>query len=127
MSRYLLSNVLAVVGALIGGTLGFYTFGWLYDHHYYGPMIPGAFLGLGSGLLARHYSLLRGILCGVSAFLLSLFTEWWFRWSGEDQGLQGFLGNLSGMTWAMIVGGSLIAFWVSKDAERIGRGRRPVE
>ena len=41
----------------IGGVLGFYTFGWLEDHGFYGLAIPGAFLGLGCGLLAQHRSI----------------------------------------------------------------------
>jgi hypothetical protein len=127
MSPYLISHLLGLVGALIGGTLGFYTFGWLHDHGYYGPMIPGAFLGLGSGLLARHHSLVRGVLCGVAAIGLSLFTEWWFRPFLADHSFQYLVHNLNTVTWGMIAAGSVIAFWVSKDADRLFGSRRPVE
>ena len=41
-----------------------------------GLMIPGAFLGLGCSLLARHPSIVRGVFCGIAALGLSLFTEW---------------------------------------------------
>ena len=52
MSRHLIiSNVLGLVGAIVGGVLGFYTFGWLLSYGFYGLMIPGAFLGLGCSLL----------------------------------------------------------------------------
>ena len=61
MKRLLISNLLGLVGAAIGGVLGFYTFGWLEDHGFYGLAIPGAFLGLGCGLLAQHRSRPRGI------------------------------------------------------------------
>ena len=53
MSRYLISNLLGLVGAIAGGVLGFYTFGWLSRQGFYGLIIPGAFLGLGCSLLAR--------------------------------------------------------------------------
>lgn len=41
MPRQLISNLLGLVGAGIGGVLGFYTFGWLVGQGFYGPMIPG--------------------------------------------------------------------------------------
>ena len=52
MTRLLISNMLGLVGAIIGGVLGFYTFAWLEDKGFYGLAIPGAFLGLGCGMLA---------------------------------------------------------------------------
>jgi hypothetical protein len=131
MSRYLISNLLGLVGAIVGGTLGFYTFRWLLSYGYYGPMIPGAFLGLGSGLLARHNSVVRGVLCGIAALGLSLFSEYWCRPFLADDSFQYFVSHLTSLTpitWGMIAGGSLIAFWVGKDAG-IGRfgARRPAE
>ena len=44
----------ALIGAVIGGVLGYYTFKWILDHGFYGMMIPGGLLGLGCGLLAQH-------------------------------------------------------------------------
>ena len=61
MARHLISNLLGLVGAIIGGVLGFYTFGWLFEHGFYGLMIPGALLGLGCSLLAQHPSSTRGL------------------------------------------------------------------
>src|SRR5262245_61520359 len=79
MRSILISNMLGLVGAIIGGVLGFYTFRWLVGHGFYGLAIPGAFLGLGCSLLARHSSIPRGIACGVAALVLSLYTEWTFQ------------------------------------------------
>ena len=76
MPRHLISNLLGLVGAVIGGALGFYTFGWLLGQGFYGLMIPGALLGLGCSLLAQHPSTIRGILCGLAALGLGLYTEW---------------------------------------------------
>ena len=50
MPRLLISNMLGLVGALLGGVLGFYTFGWVLEHGFLGLMIPGALLGLGCSL-----------------------------------------------------------------------------
>ncbi len=36
MPRYLISNLLGLVGAVIGGVLGFYTFRWLHGQGFYG-------------------------------------------------------------------------------------------
>ena len=56
MKRQLISNLLGLVGAAVGGVVGFYTFGWLEHYGFYGLAIPGSFLGLGCGLLAQHRS-----------------------------------------------------------------------
>jgi hypothetical protein len=119
MPRYLISNFLGLVGAILGGVVGFYTFSWLWNHAFYGLMIPGAFLGLGCSLLARHVSTVRGVFCGLAALGLSLFTEWWFSPFKADPSFPYFLmhvKDLSPVTFLMIGVGSLIAFWVGKDA-----------
>jgi hypothetical protein len=119
MPRYLVSNLLGIAGAIVGGALGFYIFGWLFDHGFYGLMIPGALLGGGCGLLARHASTTRGIICGVAAAMFALFTEWWFFPFKSDRSLAYFVGHmtsLSPVTWLMIVVGAFIAYWLARDA-----------
>ena len=54
MPRYLISNVLGIVGAVIGGVLGFYTFRWLRGQGFYGLMVPGALIGSGLQLAGQH-------------------------------------------------------------------------
>jgi hypothetical protein len=129
MPRHLISNLLGLVGATIGGVLGFYTFGWIFAQGYYGLMIPGALLGLGCSLLAQHPSTIRGIVCGVAALCLGLFTEWHFRPFAADESLSYFLKNLSGLTpvtLLMLGVGAIIAFWVARDAGFPGiSDRRP--
>ena len=138
MKRLLISNLLGLVGAAIGGVLGFYTFGWLEDHGFYGLAIPGAFLGLGCGLLAQHRSSARGIVCAVAALGLSLFTEWNYHPFLEDNSFSFMVAHLkdkSPVTLLMIGVGTVIAFWVGQDAgfrllpwsrpRRAGRRRRP--
>ena len=130
MPPRLISNLLGLVGAIVGGVLGFYTFGWLYGQGFYGLMIPGAFLGLGCGLLAQHHSVPRGIVCGVAALILALFTEWQFRPFVADTKLSYFvrhLTDLTPVTVLMTVIGAAIAFWVGKDAgfQWLPEARRP--
>jgi hypothetical protein len=119
MPRRLISNLLGLVGAIVGGVLGFYTFGWLVGQGFYGLMIPGAFLGLGCGLLAQHASIPRGIACGVAAAILTVFTEWKFFPFVADTSLPYFVRHLTDLrpvTVLMTVIGAVIAFWVGKDA-----------
>jgi hypothetical protein len=127
MPRYLISNAMGLVGASIGGVLGFYTFGWLFGQGFYGLMVPGALLGLGCSLLAQHQSTTRGILCGLAALGLGLYTEWRFRPFNADESLKYFLTHLtalSSVTLLMIVVGAVIAYWVGGDAGFRGRSDR---
>jgi hypothetical protein len=124
MPRLLISNVLGLVGAVVGGVLGFYIFRWLLGQGFYGLMIPGALLGLGCSLLARHTSMVRGVICGVAALGLALFTDWYFTITNDsflDFVKQGK--SLSGVTLLMTVVGALIAFWVGKDGGLPGYSR----
>jgi hypothetical protein len=130
MPRPLISNLLGLVGAIVGGALGFYTFGWLMGQGFYGLMIPGAFLGLGCGLLAQHSSIARGIVCGVAALILALFTEWQYFPFLADSSLSYFVQHLTDLrpvTILMTVIGAAIAFWVGKDAgfRWLPEGRKP--
>jgi hypothetical protein len=119
MLRYVVSHLLGFVGAVLGGALGFYIFGWLIRHGFYGLMIPGALLGGGCGLLAQHASNERGILCGVAAAVFELYTEWWYSPFIADGSLTYFVNNLSNLgpvTWLMVVIGAFIAYWLGRDA-----------
>ena len=118
MAKLLISYLLGLVGAIVGGVLGFYTFHWLLGHGFYGLAIPGAFLGLGCGLLSRHNSILRGILCGIAALILSLYSEWTYMRFAVDDSFSYMVSHLSDkgpVTSLMIVLGTIIAFWVGKD------------
>lgn len=119
MNRLLISDLLGLIGAAIGGVLGYYTFGWLEYHGFYGLAIPGAFLGLGCGLLAQHRSRPRGIACGVAALALSLFTEWKHHWFLDDDSFLFMVTHMkekSPVTWLMIGIATLVAYWVGQDA-----------
>jgi hypothetical protein len=117
MSAALMSNLRAVVGAIIGGVLGFYTFSWLVYQGFYGLWLPGAFLGLGCGLLSQHCSISRGIICAVAALGLSFLAEWRFFPFLADSSLLymvAHLGQLSSVTVVMMGIGSASAFWLGK-------------
>jgi hypothetical protein len=119
MTRLLVSNLLGLIGAVMGGVLGYYTFQWLEYHNFYGLAIPGACLGLGSGLLAQHRSRLRGVVCAVAALGLSLFIEWKFHYFLKDDSFSYMITHLqdkSPVTWLMIAIGTIVAYWAGQDA-----------
>ena len=129
MARLLISNLLGLVGAIIGGVLGFYTFHWLLGHDFYGLAIPGAFLGLGCGLLSRHNSIARGILCGIAALGLSLYTEWTYMRFAVDDSFSYMVAHFmqkNTVTLIMVALGTMIAFWIGKDGgfKWLSNGRR---
>jgi hypothetical protein len=131
MTRPLFSNLLGLVGAAAGGVMGFYTFGWLEYHGYYGLAIPGAFVGLGCGLLAQHRSLARGIVCGIAGLFAGLYTEWWSHCFLVDNSFWFMVRHLnekSPVTLLMLGIGTVIAFWVGQDAGfRLLPGRRSAQ
>ena len=117
MPRYLVSNLLGLAGAVVGGVVGFYTYKWLANQGIYGKMIPGALLGLGCGLFARHRSIPRGVACGIAALALSLAVEWSYFHSATT--VTEFLTqvkDLGTVDLLMIGGATFIAFWLGKDA-----------
>lgn len=119
MQRLLISNLLGLIGAIGGGVLGYYTFRWLEYHGFYGLAIPGAFVGLGCGLLAQHRSRVRGIACAVAALGLSLYTEWMHHYFLDDPSFVYMVRNIGKkdtVTLLMIAVGTLVAYWTGQDA-----------
>jgi hypothetical protein len=127
MPRHLISNVLGLIGAVVGGVVGYYIFRWLLNHGYYGLIIPGAFVGLGCSLLARHPSIPRGVICGIAALALSLFADW--NVTITDDSFLDFIRNgkvFQPVTLLMTGIATFIAFWIGKDATYRAYRERPV-
>jgi hypothetical protein len=119
MPRHLISILLSLVGAILGGVVGFYTVGWLSGQGFYGMIIPGALLGLGCSLFSPHTSMARGVFCAIAALSLSLFTEWWWYPFNADGSFSYFLNHVKDLPpvkFLMIGIGIAIAFWMGKDA-----------
>ncbi len=112
--------LLGLVGAAVGGALGYFVFGWILSHGFYAMIIPGTALGLGFGLAARRYRIYFGFICAVLALGLGLFTEWRhfpFSANGTFAYFLTHLQQLTPVTWIMIVVGCVFAF-------SFGQGRR---
>jgi len=107
-------DFLVLLGAVIGGGLGYIVFFAFVRRGLYGLALPGGLLGLGAGIF-RTRSKAVPVVCGLMALSLGLFTEWRFAPFVVDGGLGYFVlhvHQLSPLTLIMIGAGTLIGFWV---------------
>jgi hypothetical protein len=115
----LTSYLFALLGATIGGVVGYYLFFWITKQGLYPMVVPGALMGLGCGALSGTKSNVIGIVCALAAVMLGLFIEWRFAPFVNDRSF-GYLlihvHQLRPMTLIMIAVGGLFGFW-------FGRGR----
>ncbi len=118
-TRQIISNTLGLMGAAVGGVLGYYIFLWLIHQGFYGLMIPGALLGLGCSLLSGHRSQIRGVLCAVAGLILGLYSEWHFEWFKPDESftyLATHIHEKGLVTLLMLALGTFFAYGLGKDA-----------
>jgi len=107
------NNLLALLGAAIGGALGYLIFFFFSGNGFYGLIIPGGLLGIGAAVF-KSRSLVIAIVCGLSAVALGLFTEWHFFPFLADGSFGYFLAHfyqLNATTLVMIAVGGAIGFW----------------
>ena len=108
------NNLLALLGALVGGVLGYFAFFWIAEQGFYAMILPGGLLGLGAGIV-RNRSVLVAIVCGLLAIALGVFTEYRFAPFVADESFPYFLAHvfdLKPVTLVMIATGGLIGFWI---------------
>jgi len=126
------NNLLALCGALVGGTLGYFAFSWILAQGFYALVLPGGLLGFGAGIVPNR-SVLVAVVCGLLATALGLFTEYSFRPFVADHSFLYFVSHvyeLQPLTLLMIAVGGLIGFWVPfrrKEERRPGPGGGKVE
>ena len=107
-------NSLALLGAGIGGFLGYMGFFWLAHQGLYGLILPGGLLGMGAGI-ANTRSKYISVVCGLLALALGFFTEWRFAPFAADDSLGYFVSHvheLRPITLLMIAAGALLGFWI---------------
>lgn len=106
--------VRGLVGAIVGGLLGYIVFRLLINRGMYGLMLPGAGIGIGAALMARSRSRTLGILCGIGAVVVGLVAEWSVFPFQADDSLLYFathLHQLTRMTWLLLGFGGLCGWW----------------
>ncbi len=108
------SVIIALLGAALGGVLGYQAFVWILKYGFYAMILPGVLLGLGASF-GRCRLLAIPILCGLAALALGLFTEWRTRPFNADKSLSYFLSHLQDLTpvtWIMVLAGGFLGFWI---------------
>ncbi len=105
-----------LAGAIVGGLVGYFAFRWLSKQGFYGPMLPGALLGIGAGWAARGRSQLLGVVCGFAGLFLGVFSEWMRAPFVDDPSFTFFVAHLREMqnanvTLLMIGLGGAAAYW----------------
>jgi len=115
--------LLGLLGAAIGGCIGYFAFFWIARQGFYALVIPGGLLGIVAGLFTKQRCPPLAIICGIAALLLGLATEWRRAPFAADQSLPYFLTHvhqLSAITLIMIALGSVVAY-----SSALGRNRPP--
>lgn len=97
------SWALGILGAAIGGGVGWFLFGLLYNEGFYALALPGALVGLGFGKLSRRPMIAGGVFCAVLALVLMLMCEWHFRPWLDDESLGYFFSHLHDLTTATLL------------------------
>ncbi len=117
------SLLLGLLGAAVGGTIGYFAFFWIASTGFYALVVPGGLLGIVAGLFARRRCPPLAIICAIAALLLGLFTEWRFRPFVADPSLPYFLTHLHQLTLVtiiMVVLGVIVAY-----TSALGRSHPP--
>lgn len=108
------NDILVLLGAAVGGLVGYALFFAFARQGLYGLALPGGLLGLGAGIFKTRSKAVP-VLCGLLALALGLFTEWRFAPFAADASLGYFVSHLhrlSALTLIMLAVGMLIGFWV---------------
>ncbi len=86
--------LLGLLGAVLGGTAGYWLFAWIISQGFYALILPPALLGLTAGGFARRRSLPLATVCGFAGLGLGLWTEWSTFPFRADESLPYFLTHL---------------------------------
>ena len=90
-SRQPKTIALGLLGAAIGGAVGYVAFFWIASQGFYAIIIPPVLLGLTAGYFARCRSTPLAIVCAVAGLALGLYTEWRYAPFIKDDSLSFFL------------------------------------
>jgi len=108
-------------GAVVGGGVGYFVFGWLTSQGFYAVALPGVLLGIGAGMLRQRQSLAFAIVCSIAALALGIFAEWKHFPYIADESLGYFLEHLPDLRPVAIIMiglGTFGGFWFSRKSGR---------
>ena len=112
---------LGLLGATVGGCLGYLAFTWIASQGFYALMLPPGLLGIGAGLASRRRSRPLAIICAVAGLALALFTEWRHAPFVADKGFGYFFAHvhqLQPVTLIMIAVGTYLSYSLALGRER---------
>lgn len=112
---------LGLLGAAVGGCLGYFAFTWIASQGFYALMLPPGLLGIGAGLASPRRSRPLAIICAVAGLVLTLFTEWRhapFRWDKSFGYFLTHVHELQSVTLIMIAVGTYLAYSLALGRER---------
>jgi hypothetical protein len=105
--------VLGLLGAAVGGCVGYFAFFWIARQGFYALVLPGALLGWGAGLASRRRSTALAAICAVAGLALGIAAEWRFAPFAADASLPYFLAHLHALrpvTLLMIALGAYVSY-----------------
>lgn len=112
---------LGLLGAAVGGCLGYFAFTWIASQGFYALMLPPGLLGIGAGLASRRRSRPLAIICAVAGLVLGIFTEWRhapFMWDKSFGYFLTHVHQLQPVTLIMIAVGTYLAYSLALGRER---------
>lgn len=107
-------TLLALLGAVVGGLVGYFACEWLSHRGVIALAVPGGLLGLGAGI-AKNNTLVVPIVCGVAATALGIFAASQFVPFIADDSIGFFIRNLhkaTSGTQVMIAVGGFLGFYI---------------
>lgn len=64
-----------ILGAIVGGLVGFLIYKWLLGYAIYAGILPGALVGVGFSIAARRPILTAGIVCGLVGLIFGFWCD----------------------------------------------------
>ena len=104
---------LGLLGAVIGGAVGYFAFFWIARQGLYALILPPALLGFTAGVCARRRSTPLALVCGLAGLALGLFVEWRFAPFVADSSLLYFMTHihtLKPITMLMLALGAFLSY-----------------
>lgn len=128
MKERLTDIVPGLVGAAMGGVVGYFLYTWGLRQGLKAGVVPGGLVGLGSAMVSSRTSRVRGIICGIAALALGIFAEWWNAPFVADRSLGYFLAHLHQLpplVLIMIAFGGLLGWRLGGDGFKPSLASKP--
>ena len=104
---------LGLLGAVVGGAIGYFAFFWIARQGFYALILPPGLMGFTAGLFARRRSTPLALVCAVAGLALGLFTEWRFAPFIADSSLLYFITHIHALkpiTMLMLAIGAFLSY-----------------